>query len=103
MPAVEQMVAQVAGARVFSKLDANIILADSIIKRFSYIDNTPNTIWPMLLPFGITSAPEHFQKRMSTILADHDGVVCLVDDVLVHGKNQIEHHQRVKAVLQRLL
>ena len=38
------------------------------------------------LPFGITSAPEHFQRRMSEILSGLEGVVCLVDDVLVYGR-----------------
>ena len=28
------------------------------------------------LPFGITSAPEHFQRCMSDLLSDLDGVVC---------------------------
>ena len=31
------------------------------------------------LPFGITLAPEYFQRRMSDILS---GVVCLMDNVL---------------------
>ena len=46
------------------------------------------------LPFGISSAPELFQRRMSRIL---DGVVCLIDDVLVFGKSQ-EHNARLLAV-----
>ena len=37
------------------------------------------------MPFGISSAPEHFQKRMNEILKDLPGVVCLIDDVLVYG------------------
>ena len=46
------------------------------------------------LPFGITSAPEHFQKRMSEILAGIEGVVCMVDDILVSGGTQEQHDQR---------
>ena len=34
------------------------------------------------MPFGITSAPEHFQRRMGDILSGLDGIVCLVDDIL---------------------
>ena len=33
------------------------------------------------LPFGITSAPKHFQRRMTEILGDLEGVICLVDDI----------------------
>ena len=31
-----------------------------------------------------------------------EGVLCLIDDVLVFGKNQQEHDARLKAVLERL-
>ena len=54
------------------------------------------------LPFGITSAPEYFQKRMSEILSGLEGIVCMMDDVLVYGKCQEEHDQRLTAVLERL-
>jgi hypothetical protein len=54
------------------------------------------------LPFGITSAPEHFQRRMSTLLRDLEGVVCLIDDVLIYGKSQEQHDERLLAVLNRL-
>ena len=54
------------------------------------------------LPFGISSAPEHFQKRMSAILSGLDGFVCQMDDVLVFGKDQEEHDSRIRAVLKRI-
>ena len=54
------------------------------------------------LPFGITSAPEYFQKGMSEILSGLDGTVCMMDDVLVYGKCQEEHDHRLTAVLERL-
>ena len=37
------------------------------------------------LPFGITSAPECCQKKMSAILAGIPGVVCMIDDILMLG------------------
>ena len=54
------------------------------------------------LPFGITSAPEHFQRRISEILQGLNGVVCLVDDILVYGNTQEEHNTHLLAVLQRI-
>ena len=54
------------------------------------------------LPFGISSAPELFQKRMSKILDGLEGVICLMDDVLVFGKDQGEHDQRLRLVLERV-
>ena len=54
------------------------------------------------LPFGIISAPEHFQRRMSDILSDLEGVVCLINNVLVHSKTQEEHDCRLRKVLERI-
>ena len=106
LPAAEQTLAQIAGAQVFSKLDAKsgfwqIPLSEESALLTSFI--TPYGQYCFnRLPFGITSAPEHFQKRMSAILKGIEGVVCLMDDILVFGKNQQEHDERLYAVLKRL-
>ena len=54
------------------------------------------------MPFGISSAPEHFQKRMEKILAGLPGVLCHMDDVLIFGKNVQEHDIRLEQVLLRI-
>ena len=54
------------------------------------------------LPFGISSAPEIFHRHMSQMLEGMEGVVCHMDDILVHGTDQIQHDARVRAVLQCL-
>ena len=54
------------------------------------------------LPFGICSAPEHFQKRMNQILDGLYGVLCLIDDVLIWGKDQKEHDAHLEAALSRI-
>ena len=43
------------------------------------------------MPFGITSAPEHFQHRMSELLRDIEEVVVLIDNILVTGRTKEEH------------
>ena len=106
LPAVEQTLAQLAGARVFTKLDANsgfwqIPLAEESAFLTTFITPFGRFCFNRL-PFGITSAPEHFQRRMAEILQDVEGVVCLMDDVLVHGKSQEEHDRRLMVVLQKL-
>jgi len=47
------------------------------------------------LPFGIFSAPELLQRRMNSILGGLEGVVCLMDDVLVYGEDEAEHDARL--------
>ena len=39
---------------------------------------------------------------MNQILQGLEGVECNIDDVLIYGRTQEEHDQRLKAVLSRL-
>ena len=52
------------------------------------------------MPFGISSAPEIFQRKLSTLLEGLDGVKVIMDDILVHGRNREEHDARHNAVLR---
>ena len=54
------------------------------------------------LPFGISSGPEIFHREMTQILSGIPGVICDTDGVLVSGRNQQEHEQWLKMVLQRM-
>ena len=54
------------------------------------------------LPFCISSASELFQKRMSNILSGLKRTLCLLDDVLIFGKTQEEHDQRLAEALIRI-
>lgn len=54
------------------------------------------------LLYGIFSAPEYYQKRAMHVLKGPPGIKCLVDDILVIGRNQEEHDERLRAVLDRL-
>ena len=54
------------------------------------------------LPFGISLAPEHFQRHMSTILDSISGVLCNMNDILVYGENRTVHDRRLIRVLECL-
>ena len=41
-------------------------------------------------------------RKMSEILNELEGVVCLMDNVLVFGRNHEEHNKQLKTVLQKL-
>ena len=91
---------------MFSKLDANsgfwqIPLAQESRPLMTFI--TPfGRYWFNKLPFGISSAPELFQRRINRILEGLDGALCLMDDILVFGSSPEEHDSRLSAVMQRL-
>ncbi|KAK7930380.1 hypothetical protein WMY93_006775 [Mugilogobius chulae] len=105
LPAVDQTLAMMKDAKVFSKLDARsgfwqIPLTEESKPLTTFI--TPFGRFQFnRLPFGIASAPEHFQRRMSQMLEDFEGVICHADDVLVYGRDRQEHDQRLHRVLQK--
>ena len=82
IPRVDEVLAQLSGAAVFSKLDANsgfwqIPLSPESHPLTTFL--TPfGRYWFNKLPFGISSAPEVFQSRMNTVLNGLDGVICLM-------------------------
>ena len=106
LPIIDHTLGKLAGAKMFSKLDANSGFYQIELDKDSALLTTFVTPFGRYffkrLPFGISSAPEHFQKRMSEILDGLEGVVCQTDDILVYGSNQAEHDSRLKAVLNTL-
>ena len=106
LPSVDHVLAQIGDAKIFSKLDANsgfwqIELSPDSSKLTTFI--TPFGRYKFnRLPFGISSAPELFQKKMLEILSECDGVVGLIDDLLIYGKTEEEHHRRLVTVLKKL-
>ena len=106
LPKVDETLAQLSGARVFSKLDANSGFWQIPLEKSSRLLTTFITPFGRYyfnkLPFGISSAPEHFQKRMSAILSGLEGQVCQTDDILVFGRDQAEHDRCLRAVLRRI-
>ena len=106
MPKVDETQAQLAGATVFSKLNTNSGFCQIPLAAESHLLTTFITPFGRFcfnkFPFGISSAPELFQKWMSGILLGLDGVVCQIDDVLIFGANQEEHDSRLIAARERI-
>jgi len=106
LPNSEETLSELANSKVFSKLDANcgywqMKLHVESQKLTTFI--TPfGRFFCKRLPFGISSAPEIFQREMQKILMGLDGIVCQMDDILVHGATEAEHNERLIQVLNRL-
>ena len=89
LPKVDETLAQLSGATVFTRLDTNSGFWQIPLSTDSRLLTTFITPFGRYcfnkLTFGISSAPEHFQMRMSRILGGLAGVVCQMDDVLIFG------------------
>ena len=78
LPKVDTTLALLLGAQVFSKLDANSGFWQIPLSEESRLLTTLITPFGRYsfnkLPFGISSAPEHFQCAMNKVLAGLEGV-----------------------------
>ena len=53
------------------------------------------------MPFGISSAPEVFQRTMDGFFGDLEGVVCYEDGTCIFNSTTEEHMKRLESILQR--
>ncbi|UYV71605.1 RXFP1 [Cordylochernes scorpioides] len=106
MPVVEHMLGQLGEAIFFSKLDANsgfhqIPLSPDCQHLTTFI--TPFGRYKYCrMPFGISLAPEYFQRVMSIILQGMDGVMCYLDDILIFASDSKTHDRILRLVLRKL-
>lgn len=105
IPSFEELSAQMPDAKIFTTLDADsgfwqIKLSKRSSKYVTFI--TPFGRYKFnVMPFGISSATEVFQACFDEIFGDIEGVIILIDDILVWGKNEMEHDERLIQVLNR--
>lgn len=84
LPTVEEIMPRLAGSKVFTSLDAasgfyQIPLHEDSIRLTTFI--TPFGRYAFRrLPFGIPSAPEIFQRKMSETLEGLEGTEVYMDD-----------------------
>lgn len=106
LPRVSDMLSQLSTGRLFSKLDANSGFWQIMLDPESRALTTFLTPWGRFqfrrLPFGLSSAPEIFQRSMEKILFGLEGVICMMDDVLVFGRDAKEHWIRLRLVLEKI-
>ena len=89
LPTLEDTMHKLKGSTVFTKLDATsgfwqLPLDNESAKLTTFM--TPfGRYFFRRLPFGISLAPEVFQRTVENIPGDIEGVECCTDDILVHA------------------
>lgn len=106
LPTINELFSKIHGAQLFSKLDLsmayNQFLLDDESKNLTSINTSRGLYRFTRLVFGLASAPSIFQRAIEGVLAGLDGVLCLLDDILVTGRDRQEHLKLLNVVMQRL-
>lgn len=106
LPTIKELFARLHGGKHFTKLDLsmayNQFVLDEASQNITCINTHRGLYKYTRLVFGLANAPAIFQKAMENILSGLDGVLCLLDDICITGKDETEHLERLDAVLQRL-
>ena len=106
MRTFEDVAARMPNAVLFSKFDATSGYWQLPLSNESSLLTTFNTPFGryryLVLPFGVSSASEIWQRAMEEEFGDLEGVEIVVDDILVWGENETQHDARVKALLARV-
>ena len=106
LPRIEDIFAALEGGKLFSKLDLShayqqIYLHDNS-KQYTKINTHKGLFKYQRLPFGISTAPNLFQRIVENLLQDLPNVCVYLDDILVSGTDENHHLQNLDRVLTRL-
>jgi hypothetical protein len=96
------------GAQVFSKIDLRsgyhqLKIRPSDIPKTSF--TTRYRLYEYtVMSFGLTNAPAYFMYLMNKIFMEYleKFVVVYIDDILIYSKNEEEHEEHLRLVLQKL-
>jgi hypothetical protein len=108
LPRIDILFDQLAGAKVFSKIDLRSGYHQIKIRS----SNIPKTAFStryglykyLVISFGLTNAPAYFMYLMNSVFMQEldKFVVVFIDDILIYSKNLEDHAKHLHVVLQRL-
>ena len=108
MPNVDHLLDSLAGSKYFSSLDLGQAYYQVALQKESQEKTAFSTKEGQFcfnrLPFGLATAPATFQRLMHHMLEGllFKGAIVYLDDILVYGKDQSEHDQRLREVFSRI-
>jgi hypothetical protein len=108
LPRIDDLFDQMRGARVFSKIDLRLGYHQMKIRPSDIPKTTFSTRYGLyeftVMSFGLTNAPAYFMNLMNKVFMEYLNkfVVVFIDDILIYSKNDSEHEEHLRMVLQKL-
>ena len=106
LPRIEDIFANLAGGKHFSKLDLRQAYHQMEVteesKKYLTINMHKGLFQYNRLVFGVTSSPAIWQRAIDQVLQGIPGTQCSLDDMIVSGKTDEEHLDNLESVLKRL-
>ncbi|XP_062611303.1 uncharacterized protein K02A2.6-like [Saccostrea cucullata] len=106
IPTVDEMLEDMNGSTVFSKLDLrwgyHQIELDKESREITTFVTHEGLYRYKRLMFGISSASEIYQRVIGQVIQGIKGVRNLSDDIIVYGTDQADHNKKLTKVLDRL-
>jgi hypothetical protein len=101
LPRIDILFDQLAGAKVFSKVDLHSGYHQIKIRS----EDVPKTAFStryglyeyLVMSFGLTNAPAHFMYLMNSVFMPEldKFIVVFIDDILIYSKSEEEHAQHL--------
>ena len=107
LPHIDDLFDQLQGAKVFSEIDLRSRYHQLKIKK-NVSKTTFRTRYAhyefLVMPFGLTNAPVAFMGLMNQVFQQFldKFVIIFIDDILIYSKDEVEHIEHLRNVLQVL-
>jgi hypothetical protein len=108
LPRIDDLFDQLRGVCVFSKIDLcsgyhQLKIQNLDIPKMAFITRYGLYEYT-IMSFGLTNAPAYFMYLMNKVFMEYldKFVVVFIDDILVFSKNEEEHAEHLRLVLQKL-
>jgi hypothetical protein len=108
LPRIEDCLDKLRNATIFSKIDLlsgywQVRIAKDDVHETALQTQYGHQEW-LVMPFGLQGAQSTFQQMMNHYLQEFlgDFVLCYIDDILIYSRNEEEHLNHIRQVLETL-